>query len=67
MKPMRDLLYHTVSARTSLLREAFFRRPDPIRLLLDWSMLGIGLGTLLYSAKPEGHSEMCSGRRSVPC
>jgi len=53
MKPMRDLLYHTVSARTSLLREAFFRRPDPIRLLLDWSMLGIGLGTLLYGAKPD--------------
>ena len=57
MKPMRDLLYHTVSARTSLLREAFFRQPDPIRLLLDWAMLGIGLGTLLYSTNPDSAGE----------
>ena len=50
MKPMTDLLYHTVSARTS--RFAAAAKPDPIRLLLCWAVLGIGAGTLLYGAAP---------------
>lgn len=52
MKPMHNLLYHTMSARTSLLKEAFFRKPDPIRLLTFWALLGVGLGTMLSSAVP---------------
>ncbi len=52
MKPMHDLLYQTMSARTSLLKEAFFRKPDPIRLLTYWAMLGVGLGTVLSCRLP---------------
>lgn len=54
MKPT-DLLYYTVSARTGRLAAGL--RPDPIRLLLCWAMLGIGAGTLLYSAKPDFSGE----------
>ena len=53
MKHMHDLLYQPMSARTSLLREAFFRQPDPVQLLIWWAMLGIALGTLLSCKLPE--------------
>lgn len=53
MKPMHDLLYQTISARTSCLKEAFCRKPDPIRLLIFWAMLGIGLGTMLFGKYPD--------------
>ena len=53
MKPMHNLLYQTMSARTSRLREVCFRKPDPIRLLTFWSLLGVGLGTMLTTAYPS--------------
>lgn len=52
MKPINGLLYHTLSARTCRLRAAF-RKPDPIRLLTYWALLGTALGTLLYSSSPD--------------
>lgn len=52
MKPIHELLRHTMSARTSQLKEAFCRQPDPIRLLTCWAMLGIALGTMLRNAVP---------------
>ena len=51
MKTIHNLLYRTMSARTSRLKEAF-RHPDPIQLLTGWAMLGIALGTMLRNAFP---------------
>lgn len=46
MKTMPHLLYHTMSARTSRLTEAV-RPPDPVKLLMCWGLLGVGIGALL--------------------
>lgn len=56
MKPMTNLLYHTMSARTSRICAAV-KPPDPIKLLLGWALLGIGAGTLLFSRIPEGTAQ----------
>ena len=47
MKPMPNLLYHTMSARTSRLTAAVRIRPDPVRLLMCWGLLGVAVGALL--------------------
>ena len=52
MKPIHELFRQTMSARTSQLKTAFCRQPDPIRLLTCWAMLGIALGTMLRNAVP---------------
>ena len=52
MKLTTGILYRTVSARTGSLRTAL-KPPDPIRLLLAWTVAGALLGAVLCRRMPQ--------------
>lgn len=52
MKLTTGILYRTVSARTGSLRTAL-KPPDPIRLLLAWTVAGVLLGAVLCRRMPQ--------------
>lgn len=53
MKAMNQLLYRTLSARTSRLSTALRTPPDPIRLLLLFGLCGTAVGGLLCTRLPQ--------------
>lgn len=52
MKAMNQLLYQTLSARTSRLTAVLRKPPDPVRLLLSLCIAGVGTGVFLFLKIP---------------